>query len=91
MNKYAGRWVRTYGAPDDAYYDPGGANISDAMSEQLQLDSTTPHPCAGQAHWQIGVIEAHGKAAEIKFKRILDVVQPDSYAKWKRCLASCMS
>jgi hypothetical protein len=51
------------------------------MSVQLQLDSTTPHPYATQAHCQIMFIEAHEKAAQIKFNRFLDVMRPDTYAK----------
>ena len=63
--------MRPFGRPDYVDYDPGGANLSTVMTEGFTFDNTVPCPCAGQAHWQIGVAERHGAVLERKFTELL--------------------
>ena len=70
------RWVCTFGVPEHTYFDPGGGNISDEMTKGLVTDRTTPLPCAGQAHWEVGTIERGANAFDEKLEQMLDQFQP---------------
>lgn len=88
---YYDNWVKHFGVPDVVYYDPHGAHASNTQMEKLAGDGTTPVPCAGQAHWEVGIVERHGTLVEDRFDKYLRTVQPSDCSGWKQALQECMS
>ena len=54
-------------------------------------DGTTLVPCAGEAHWELGVVERHGALLEDRFEKYLQTTQPASFQEWEQALAECVA
>ena len=68
---YLRGWVRHYGVPDEIWLDSHRAHLSDHFLAGLAADGTASRFAAGQAHWQMGLVERHGQTVERKLLKML--------------------
>ena len=57
----ADRWFSFAGTPQLIYVDPAGEYTSEYWKTQLQKENIRAKVSAGEAHWQLGRVESHGK------------------------------
>lgn len=85
-NLYRDHWKRPLSSPLELVMDPAKQNVHQAMLDNLGFDQTRPCVTAGEANWQLGICESHGKAFEMVPQKTLSVVQPQSQEGWLECV-----
>ena len=73
---YRIHWKRHYGSAEKVVLDVAKTNLSTAMEDQFAWDGTRMSPIAGEAAWQNGLAERHGKLYEDKLLLAMDTLQP---------------
>ena len=57
--KYHNSWARYFGHPVRIHVDADGVFNSDFFKKYVGAHHRVIYPCAGEAHWQHGLIERH--------------------------------
>ena len=70
--------------------NPAGEYVGDHFREQLQKGGMQAQVSAGEAHWQLGRVEAHGRILKSMLSRI-DHEQPiTEVGEFRRCLRAAI-
>ena len=79
-------WFRWAGPCQTLYIDPAGEYTSEFWKDMLQREGVRAHVSAGEAHWQLGRVESHGRIIKGMLSRIdsQDPIQTD--AEFRLCL-----
>ena len=86
----ADSWFKWAGPCKVLYVDPAGEYVGDHFREQLQKEGIQAQVSAGEAHWQLGRVEAHGKILKGMLSR-MDHEQPITEAgEFRRCLRAAI-
>ena len=86
IQSYQEIWVQWAGPSRLLYLDPAGEYVNDAWAASLQSDGTKVSMTAGEAHWQNGRSEAHGKIVKAMLTRMEKDCDIDTEAEFSRCL-----
>ena len=82
----ADHWFQWAGPCKTLYVDPAGEYTGDVWRDRLQQEGVRAHVSAGEAHWQLGRVEAHGKILKGMLTR-MDKQEPiRSEAAFRLCL-----
>ena len=82
----ADHWFRWAGPCKTLYVDPAGEYTGDQWRDRLQQEGIQAHVSAGEAHWQLGRVESHGKIIKAMLTR-MDRQDPiATEAEFRRCL-----
>ena len=79
-------WTKWAGPCQFLYLDPAGEYIGDEWREKIQRDGICVRVAAGESHWQVGRVEAHGKILKSMLTRMdaEEVIASD--ADFRQCL-----
>ena len=86
IQTYQEIWVQWAGPSRMLYLDPAGEYVNDAWAASLQSDGTKVSMTAGEAHWQNGRSEAHGKIVKTMLTRMERDCDIGTEAEFSRCL-----
>ena len=82
----ADHWFSWAGPCKTLYVDPAGEYTGDQWRDRLQQEGIQAHVSAGEAHWQLGRVESHGKILKAMLTR-MDRQDPISTEQeFRRCL-----
>lgn len=81
-------WTRSYGRPKYCKFDAGRCNLGQTFLDCLERDGTVPLDAPGEAHEQVGDVEAHGQHFEQMLQRVIDETSPQNYLEWVECIDS---
>ena len=82
----ADHWFQWAGPCKTLYVDPAGEYTGDHWRNRLQQEGIQAHVSAGEAHWQLGRVEAHGRILKSMLTR-MDSQEPiASDAEFRRCI-----
>eukprot|EP00435_Cladocopium_sp_Y103_P015753 s1700_g3.t2 len=82
------QWTRSYGRPKYVKFDAGRCNLGQPFIDCLERDGTVPLDVPGEAHEQMGDVEAQGQHFEQMLKKVIDEVGPTTYLEWVECVDS---
>ncbi len=68
--------------------DPAKTNVSDMMKPHFEFDGTEMCVTAGEASWQDGLAEVHGKIFEGRLEAVIQTVQPKDQEEWEECVVA---
>ena len=80
------QWFRWAGPCQLLYIDPAGEYTSEFWREQLQREGIHTKVSAGEAHWQLGRVEAHGSILKAMLTRMDSEDPIRTEAEFRRCL-----
>ncbi|CAE7369192.1 GIP, partial [Symbiodinium pilosum] len=83
-------WTKWAGPCQFLYLDPAGEYIGDEWREKIQRDGICVRVAAGESHWQVGRVEAHGKILKSMLTRMdaEEVIASD--ADFRLCLRAAI-
>lgn len=87
---YRAGWKRWYGAPSFLWVDAARWNTGPAMRAGCEVDGTHSGQAPGEAHNQMGLVEAHGRLFEKILGRVIDEHSPQTREAWEECLDIAM-
>ena len=67
-------WVKHYGKPAVLTVDAAKVNVGGVFMRYCDQNSVEIRQAAGEAHWQVGRIEANGRWWKHMFERVLKTV-----------------
>ena len=82
----ADSWFKWAGPCKTLYVDPAGEYVGDHFREQLQREGIQAHVSAGEAHWQLGRVEAHGRIIKSMLTRMDSQDAILSESDFRQCL-----
>eukprot|EP00435_Cladocopium_sp_Y103_P011900 s3832_g3.t1 len=80
------QWTRSFGRPKYVKFDAGRCNLGQAFLDCLERDGTIPLDVPGEAHEQMGDVEAQGKHFEEMLVRVIQETNPTNYLEWVECV-----
>ena len=82
----ADQWFAWAGPCKEIYIDPAGEYNNDFWRLHLQKAGSQARVSAGEAHWQLGRTEAHGKILKAMLTRMDSQEAIQDEAEFRRCL-----
>ena len=79
-------WLHWAGPCKELYLDPAGEYLNDRWHEFLQKEGIRLNVAAGESHWQIGRVEAHGRIIKQMLTAMDAEEQISSQEDFRRCL-----
>lgn len=73
------QWTRSYGRPRYCKFDAGRCNLGQTFLDCLERDGTTPLDVPGEAHEQMGDVEAQGQHFEQMLIKVIQEANPQTY------------
>eukprot|EP00435_Cladocopium_sp_Y103_P051560 s1160_g16.t1 len=80
------QWTRSFGRPKYVKFDAGRCNLGQTFLDCLERDGTTALDIPGEAHEQMGDVEAQGKHFEEMLNKVIQEVGPTNYIEWVECV-----
>ena len=81
-------WVRAYGKPSVLVVDAARVHTGGAFLTYLDGQGIELRQAAGEAHWQVGRVEANGRWLKHMFQRVLRTACPTNEHEWRLCVDS---
>ena len=81
-------WTRSYGRPKYVKFDAGRCNLGQHFLDCLERDRSVPLDVPGEAHEQMGDVEAQGQHVEQTLIKVIAETNPPNYLEWVACLDS---
>ena len=82
------QWTRRFGRPRFCKFDACRCNVGQTFLDCLERDGTTSLDVPGEAHEQMGDVEAQGQHFEQMLVRVLQEANPKTYPEWVECVGS---
>ena len=82
------QWTRSYGRPKYVKFDAGRCNLGQTFLDCLERDGTVPLDVPGEAHNQMGDVEAQGQHFEQVLLKVIAETNPSNYLEWVECVDS---
>lgn len=79
-------WTRSYGRPKYVKFDASRCNLGQLFLDCLERDGTTPLDIPGEAHEQMGDVEAQGQQFEHVLIKVMQEMGLKSYPEWLECV-----
>ncbi|CAE7260010.1 GIP [Symbiodinium sp. CCMP2592] len=79
-------WNKWAGPCQLLYVDPAGEYVGEWWRERLQRDGVCAKVAAGESHWQVGRVEAHGKILKAMLSRMDAETPITDDAEFRQCL-----
>eukprot|EP00435_Cladocopium_sp_Y103_P018859 s2377_g4.t1 len=80
------QWTRSYGRPKYVKFDAGRCNLGQTFIDCLERDGSTPLDVPGEAHEQMGDVEAQGQHFEQMLIKVMEQASPTNYLEWMECV-----
>ena len=80
------QWTSSYGRPRYVKLDASRCNLGQEFMDCLERDGTTMLDIPGEAHEQMGDVEAQGRHFEDTLIRVIDESSPQNYLEWLECV-----
>ena len=79
-------WTRSFGRPKFCKFDASRCNLGQAFLDVLERDGTTAIDIPGEAHEQMGDVEAQGRHFEGMLTKVIHEMGPTNYLEWVECV-----
>ena len=86
----ADSWNKWAGPCQLLYIDPAGEYVGDLWRERLQRDGICAKVAAGESHWQVGRVEAHGKTLKAMLSRMDAETPITDDVEFRQCLRAAI-
>ncbi|CAE7672910.1 GIP [Symbiodinium sp. CCMP2592] len=83
-------WNKWAGPCQLLYVDPAGEYVGEWWRERLQRDGVCAKVAAGESHWQVGRVEAHGKILKAMLSRMDAETPITDDAEFRQCLRAAV-
>ena len=79
-------WTRSFGRPKFCKFDASRCNLGQVFLDVLERDGTTAIDIPGEAHEQMGDVEAQGRHFENMLIKVIHDMSPTNYLEWLECV-----
>ena len=79
-------WTRSFGRPKFCKFDASRCNLGQTFLDVLERDGTTAIDIPGEAHEQMGDVEAQGRHFEGMLTKVIHEMSPNNYIEWVECV-----
>ena len=79
-------WTRSFGRPKFCKFDASRCNLGQTFLDALERDGTTALDIPGEAHEQMGDVEAQGRHFESMLTKVIHEMGPTNYPEWVECV-----
>ena len=79
-------WTRSFGRPKFCKFDASRCNLGQTFLDVLERDGTTALDIPGEAHEQMGDVEAQGRHFEGMLTKVIHEMGPTNYQEWLECV-----
>ena len=79
-------WTRSFGRPKFCKFDASRCNLGQPFLDALERDGTTAIDIPGEAHEQLGDVEAQGRHYEVMLTKVIHEMSPTNYLEWVECV-----
>ena len=79
-------WTRSFGRPKFCKFDASRCNLGQPFLDALERDGTTAIDIPGEAHEQLGDVEAQGRHYEGMLTKVIHEMSPTNYLEWVECV-----
>ena len=79
-------WTRSCGRPKFCKFDASRCNLGQPFLDVLERDGTTAIDIPGEAHEQMGDVEAQGRHFEGMLTKVIQEMGPTNYLEWVECV-----
>ena len=79
-------WTRSFGRPKFCKFDASRCNLGQIFLDVLERDGTVALDIPGEAHEQMGDVEAQGRHFESMLVKVIHEMGPTNYNEWLECV-----